>query len=259
MICPLRSDQQKLFSKVCSFEHVFGSRALASLQLYGLTDTRHSFYLSLDAAGRPDAALHLNGDVLTIVTIGGPPIEELAAFVKQKGAVEIDSTLEQDTRLQKILGGEIESSFFMEYPFSEPPAVPDGEIALTQDAKAVYQVLCRSHEYYRDHLEYEPWAADLEKRWQAGAAQTILLTENGCPVATGSVISSDAEAGAVAAVAVVPECRGRGLGSTVSAWLTAHIVKQGKRPVLISGYDEVAELYHRLGYQATDRWGELYL
>ncbi len=184
MICPLRSDQQKLFSKVCSFEHVFGSRALASLQLYGLTDTRHSFYLSLDAAGRPDAALPLNGDVLTIVTIGGPPIEELAAFVKQKGAVEIDSTLEQDTRLQKILGGEIESSFFMEYPFSEPPAVPDGEIALTQDAKALYQVLCRSHEYYRDHLEYEPWAADLEKRWQAGAAQTILLTENGCPVAT---------------------------------------------------------------------------
>lgn len=259
MICPLRADQQTLFEQACGFEHVFGSRALASYRLYGLKDERHSFYLSLDEAGKPDAALHLNGDVLSITTIGGPPIQELAEFIRAHGATEIDSTYEQDVQLQKILGGEIESSFFMEYPKAQPPAVPSADIALTQDARAVYEVLCQSHEYYRDHLEYGPWAQDLEKRWQAGEAQTVLLTENGRPVGTGSVISADNQAAAVAAVAVIPECRGKGLGSAVSAWLTAHILEQGKRPVLISGYDEVAQLYRLLGYRETGRWGELYL
>lgn len=65
--------------------------------------------------------------------------------------------------------------------------------------------------------------------------------------------------GAIAAVAVVPDGQGKGYGSAISARLTNAILKQGKKPVLISGYDEVAALYRGLGYRETGRWGELYL
>lgn len=259
MICPVRAHQHMLFQQACGCEHVFGSRALASYRLYGLNDCRHSFFLSMDAFGKPDAALHLNEKVLSIITSGGPAVDELAAFVRAHGVLEIDTTYQQALALQKILGGEIESSYFMEYPAKRAPQLPDAKIIPTQDARAVYNVLCQSHEYYRDHLQYAPWAQDLEKRWKANEAVTVLLMQNGQEVATGSIISADAQAAALAAVAVLPECRGKGLGSAISAWLTAQVLSWGKRPVLISGYDEVAQLYRNLGYRETGRWGELYL
>ena len=260
MISPLCAEQMAMYRDACLNEHVFGSRAWASLLLYGLEHPRHKFYLSTDPAGRVDAALHLNGDVLSIVPDGGPILSELADFVRRCGATEIDSSEEQDVQLQKLLGGEIESSYFMEYPLSQPPALdPSWDIRPTQDARAVFDVLRQSHEYYRDHLEYGPWAEDLQARWQKQLATTVLLYQGGCAVGTGSVISTDDQAGAVAAVAVIPQARHKGCGAAISAWLTGHILAQGKKPVLISGYDEVAQLYRGLGYRETGRWGELYL
>ena len=63
----------------------------------------------------------------------------------------------------------------------------------------------------------------------------------------------------IAAVAVVPEYRHRGLGSRISRFLVKRILEKGKTPRLISGYDEVAELYRQVGFETCGRWGELYL
>ena len=259
MIHPLRPGEEKIFQELCGLEEVFGSRALTALSLYGLKHPVHRFYLSRDAKGRADAALHQNGQVLSIVTGGGPDLPELADFVRRLGVTEIDSTQAQDETLQKLLGGEMESSYFMEYPGTATLPLNQEKICWTTDPKAVYEVLCQSHEYYRDHLEYQPWAQDLVLRWQKEKAWTVLLWENQRPVGTGSILSTSQQAGAIAAVAVVPDCRGKGYGSAISAWLTNAILKQGKKPVLISGYDEVAALYRGLGYRETGRWGELYL
>ena len=63
----------------------------------------------------------------------------------------------------------------------------------------------------------------------------------------------------IAAVAVVPEYRHRGLGTRITRFLVKRIQEKGKIPRLISGYDEVAELYRQVGFESCGRWGELYL
>ena len=85
------------------------------------------------------------------------------------------------------------------------------------------------------------------------------LTVDGQVVGTGSIVSEDDETGAIAAVAVVPEYRHRGLGSRISRFLVQRIREKGKTPRLISGYDEVAQLYRQVGFETCGRWGELYL
>ena len=73
------------------------------------------------------------------------------------------------------------------------------------------------------------------------------------------IADSGVDTGAIAAVAVVPEYRHRGLGSRISRFLVKRILEKGKTPRLISGYDEVAELYRQVGFETCGRWGELYL
>ena len=159
--------------------------------------------------------------------------------------------------LQGLLGGTTDSSYYMVYqgaPVEE--AFPD---IVPGDPLAVFSVLQRSHEYYRTHLRFEPWAEDLGRRLNTGLAEVYQLELDGEVVATGSIASQDDECGVIAAVAVVPEYRLRGLGSRVSRFLVKRILELGKTPRLISGYDAVAELYRQVGFDTCGRWGELYL
>ena len=63
----------------------------------------------------------------------------------------------------------------------------------------------------------------------------------------------------IGAVAVVPEHRHKGWGSYITRFLVQRIQAMGKTPRLVSGYDEVAELYRQIGFAPCGRWGELYL
>ena len=169
----------------------------------------------------------------------------------------MDTNWDQCAALQSLLGGTTDSSYYMVYrggPVEE--AFPD---IAPGDPLAVFSVLQRSHEYYRTHLRFEPWAEDLGRRLNTGLAEVYQLELDGEVVATGSIASQDEECGVIAAVAVVPEYRLRGLGSRVSRFLVKRILELGKTPRLISGYDEVAELYRQVGFDACGRWGELYL
>lgn len=85
------------------------------------------------------------------------------------------------------------------------------------------------------------------------------MDADGQTVGTGCIVSEDDECGVIAAVAVVPEYRHRGLGTRVTRFLVKRIQEKGKTPRLISGYDEVAELYRQVGFESCGRWGELYL
>lgn len=244
------------FSRACAYEHVFGSKILTALRAYGLGDSRARFLLCIKD-DTPAAALYLSQGVLTISAGGAADPREIADLVRAEGVGEVDAGWELTAALRDILGGGTESSYFMVYRGgalhdSYPDIVP-GELP------AAFDVLQRSHEYYRQHLRFETWSADLEQKLGRGLAELYQLVADGQVVGTGSIGSEDDECGVVAAVAVVPEYRRRGLGSRLSSFLTQRILEKGKTPRLISGYDEVAELYRRIGYVPCGRWGELYL
>ncbi|MGI6182280.1 MAG: GNAT family N-acetyltransferase, partial [Agathobaculum sp.] len=205
------------------------------------------------------AALYLDTEshVLTVSSDERADPAPIAELVRQEQVREVDTHWAQCQALHRILGGTTESSYYMVY---RGPKAQDTypDIRPCQPAPA-FEVLQRSHEYYRTHLRFAPWAEELDRKLSRGLAELYLLERDGQPVGTGCIISEDDECGVIAAVAVVPEYRRQGLGSRISRFLVQRIQQKGKTPRLISGYDEVSELYRQIGFAPCGRWGELYL
>lgn len=244
------------FVHACTYERIFGSKAMTALQAYGLESEDNEFYLCAGPEG-PAAALYLSDGVLAVSSNARADVEEIAALVRRKRVGEIDTNWPQCAALQAILGGVTESSYYMAYAGGpQEHADPDIRPGVLPD---MFRVLRQSHAYYRAHLKFEPWTADLERKLGRGLVELYQLELDGKAVGTGSIASEDDECGVIAAVAVVPEYRRRGLGSRISRFLVGRIQEKGKTPRLISGYDEVAELYRKIGFVSCGRWGELYL
>ena len=256
MLNPVTVSDVPAFTEACKYERVFGSRMLTALRAYGLGSEQARFYLCLRGK-TPCAALHLAGDVLTVSADPHADPAVIAELARREGVHEIDSDWERCAALHALLGGTTESSYYMVYrggpvedSFPElKPGVPE----------AVFDVLQRSHEYYRTHLRFDEWAADLARKRARGLTEVWQYERDGQVIGTGSILSEDDECGVLGAVAVVPAYRGQGIGSAISRFLVGRVQKKGKTPRLISGYDEVAELYRRIGFAACGRWGELYI
>ena len=256
MIIKVDNNSFERYAQLCKAEHVFGSRSLSALKAYGTNHDVHKFWIMTEN-DKDVAALHLNGAVLTVVKQGAVGTEDIVEMTKQFTIKEIDSDWDLCEQLHSILGGFTESSYYMEYKGGNIcPDFPDIKVA---DLKDVYSVLQQSHEYYRTHLKFEPWANHLNKLTDCGCAKIYQLEKDGKPVGTGSIISQDDTHAAIAAVAVLPEYRLQGLGSYITKFLIKEIFAMSKTPCLISGYDEVAELYRKIDFLSYGRWGELYL
>ena len=256
MLIKVDTDNIQRYNSLCCAEHVFGSRSRSALAAYGPEHSIHKFWI-VNENGLDAAALHLNGQVLTVVKKGTVGTEDIIALTEKFKICEIDCDWDLCETLHGILGGVTESSYYMEYKGGE--ITDDFSDIKPADLRDVYSVLQQSHEYYRTHLKYEPWADNLEKLSACGAAEVYQLERDGKPIGTGSIISRDDTHAAIAAVAVIPEYRLKGIGSYITRFLIKEILKDGKTPCLISGYDEVAELYKKIDFMPYGRWGELYI
>lgn len=257
MLIPLTDFRQiPAFYRACAYERVFGSKILTALHAYGLCDPRARFWLLTDGES-PTAALYLSGSVLVISAADDADPAPIAGLIRTESVHEADTNWDQCAALQQMLGGTTDSSYYMVYRGSRVEETFD-DIS-TGDLKTVFGVLQRSHEYYRTHLTFDRWSDDLRQKLERGLMELYQLEADGEIVGTGCIVSEDDECGVIAAVAVVPEFRHRGLGSRMSRFLVKRILEKGKTPRLISGYDEVAELYRQVGFETCGRWGELYL
>ena len=256
MLCPLTDALFPAFRTACYYEQVFGSKIQNALQTYGLNDPVHRFWVCTENS-IPVGALFLNGDVLIISALERITAEDVASVVREYPVHEIDCSWELCQKLQTLLGGQTESSYYMVY--DGDPVEDSFPNMQTAQLPEVFRVLQESHEYYRTHLNYDIWSADLNSRIAQGFTQVFQLIQDGRVVGTGSIFSQDETCGVLAAIAVIPEYRHRGLGKYISRFLVSRIQAMGKTPRLISGYDEVAELYRQIGFVSCGRWGELYL
>ncbi len=256
MIIKVDNTNINRFEQLCCAEHVFGSRSLTALAAYGTEHDVHKFWI-ITENGRDVAALHLNGQVLTVIKENMIGTEDIISLTKEFKIHEIDSDWDLCEKLHALLGGFTESSYYMVYNGGSVDG--DFDDIKPADLQDVYSVLQQSHEYYRTHLKYEPWASHLESCIKTGRTEVYQLERDGKPVGTGSIISQDDSHAAIAAVAVIPEYRLKGLGSYITNFLVKEVLKKGKTPCLISGYDEVAELYKKIDFITVGRWGELYI
>lgn len=244
------------FTAACGYEHVFGSKILTSFRAYGLENEEHLFFVELESR-KPVAAVYIGHGVMTISANGQVDPQMMMRTGRMAGIKEVNADRELCLKLQEIMGGELESSWFMVYQ-GGLIAADDPDI-MPGDLREMFGVLQRSHEYYRQHYTYDTWSADIKEKLAKGLVEIYQLVQDGQVVGVGSIGSQDDECGIVGSVAVVPEYRHQGLGMRISAFLTGRVLEMGKTPRLMPGYDEVAELYRKVGYVECGNWGELNL
>lgn len=258
MIQPVSEDNRRQFIHACTHERVFGSKCLNSLQCYGTDHENVRLFVALTPDGEGSAALYLSDGVLVVSSDNRVPAAVFADFIRRQNIHEVDTNLAQCNDLLQLLGGQQESSHYMAYQGDQPQGDFSQFFPCTQLEDA-FSVLQQSHAYYRTHLQFAPWAADIRLRCSHGVLELYQLNLDGKPVGTGSIASQDDECGVLAAVAVIPSYRRQGLGMLFSRFLTARVMEMEKTPRLISGYDAVADLYRKVGFVSVGRWGELYL
>ena len=255
MIVKLTEEMIPAFTAVCAWEHVYGSKMVTCLKTYGLETERHHFYLCTED-GEPAAALYSDGSILTVTSNGKVNPAEVKEIAEKEQVSEINCSDALCMTLHEMMGGETDSSWFMVYR-GGPAKTTDPDI-VPGDLRAIFDVLQRSHSYYREHYRFDTWSADIQAKLDRGQIELYQLVQDGEVVGSGSVVSQDDVCRIVGSVAVVPEYRHQGLGSRISMYVTARILELGKTPRLMSGYDEVADLYRQGGDETCGRWGELY-
>lgn len=257
MIERVHTGNEALFAAACAIEPIYGSKCLSSLRCYGDRHPEATFWVGT-VDGSPVCALYCKDGVLTCSSDSRLPMEELAAFIRSHGIHEVDTNWTDCQALHQLLGGNTESSYYMYYRKSScrPSSLP---LLPCSDLSQVFSVLQQSHEFYRTHYTLETWSKDIQAKLDAGELELYQLDLDGRPIGTGCLVSEDGKVGVLAAIAVIPEYRHRGIGGEITRHLVCRILEKGKTPGLISGYDAVAELYRQVGFQEDGRWGELYL
>ena len=86
--------------------------------------------------------------------------------------------------------------------------------------------------------------AELEEDEWDIASQHVLITTEGRPLATGRLLPD----GHIGRVAVLPECRGQGLGILVMNKLMEIAQVDGHRQLVLSAQVQVSEFYSKLGF-----------
>ena len=234
------------FLAACAAEHVLGSRIVSAFRVRG---PEQGFFCLHDGV-----ALWLHDGVLTAAA---SQEAELSPDVLPPDLREIHGPEHLCRELQRCLGGELESSFFMKYT-GEVLSADDPDI-YPGDLDTVFSVLQGSHEFYRTHLRYESWRRMMTDLIRGGQTEIWLASAEGECAGTGALISRDDECCVLGEIAVLPRFRGRGLGSRITRYLTARSQALGRTARLMAGYDGVAGMYRSLGFVPDGRWGELFL
>lgn len=245
------------FLAACAMEPIYGSKCQSSRRCYGDQHPDATFWLGT-ADGLPSCAMFLKDHVLVCASDGRLPAQELADFIRRHGVTEVDTNWADCESLKKVLGGSTESSYYMYY---RKDACPPSSLSPkpTCDLSQIFSVLQQSHEFYRTHFQFDIWAADIQCKLDAGELELYQFDLDGQPVGTGCLLSEDDTVAVLAAIAVIPDYRHRGIGREITGYLVGRVLEKHKTPALICGYDEVAALYRQVGFETDGRWGELYL
>ena len=240
------------FARACAHEHVLGARAQTALRTYGLGNANELFYLC--RKGREaSAALYLSHGVLTISSDERADPVPISELIAQENIRVIETNQHQCKMLQELLGGKLESSYYLAYrgarDSAEYPDIRRGDTA--EDAA----LLRRSREWAQTHLNFEDWLTDLTLRLTRGQAELYHLEQDGVAAAVGAVLYEDAESGVIGAIAAETD----ELAVQMCRFLIQRVLEKGKTPRLLAGSDAEVEHFCELGFATCGRWGRLTL
>lgn len=97
---------------------------------------------------------------------------------------------------------------------------------------------------------------DLEIDDLDGVAWHVLAREDGEPLGTARLVMLDQLRAKIGRVAVLPEARGRGIGTQLVRLLMEYARREGRKEAILDAQLSAMSLYEKLGFEAI---GEVFL
>lgn len=251
----LLAERDAPLEEACCFFPAVGA------QIYGYFDryqNRYPFcasWVCMDERQRVWGALgRYNGTLrLSCGFLAQEQAQELAGFLSMTGCDTLEGPAKVLEQLQQALErrSRIYSCAAMEYRGGILAADGLERIDASPRLDDVFEILKNSHPHFAATAQYDQWLCDNSHRLRHQKGWTGTL----CGKATASVAALSPQYGLIASVATLPEARGKGYATVLTAWCVNKILSSGRIPVLMAGSAPVISLYRRAGFEESGSWG----
>lgn len=129
----------------------------------------------------------------------------------------------------------------------EPPPGPEPD-RMPPD-RLVYDILSAADKAFAKDAPWLPWLSDLTRRRNRGLARFWMLDG----AAAAGVVAESLGLSLIAGVATVPDRRGRGFASRLTALLARDAYSRGFTPAAVAENAALIPFYERLGFRVAGR------
>ena len=185
--------------------------------------------------------------------------EELADFVEQSGAVELECTEPIMRQLLPRMQFRLrERQTMMTLPEEKArqfvakmqPQLEQAQFACNGKYREIYRILSASFPQFEHYNEFTHWYVDMFARVKKAGSFLCALQQNGREVATAGVYNLSSQAGVIGSVATMPEYRQQGYATLCVARCVQQLLEQRIPIYLVAARPELEQYYARMGFEA---------
>ena len=194
------------------------------------------------------------GGAITIYLFKKADFKELCCFLSALGVTSVECDAALGKKLAKALAmKKIDGRSFYN---PRPKNYLDYTFEETENVSHFFDVLKAADPYYED-ISYEEYYCDVFYR-QKLPARLFLAEYGGKNAATAAIMHKYNNVSIISDVAVLKECRRRGLGSAVTGKVCEILLKEGQIPTLMCTEKCVQKLYRKIGFKPLLKFSMLY-
>lgn len=253
-------DDLSLLERLSEKEPYFGSLFTAAAVSFMDDPEFLSIWVEMDEHGKAHSFLNANTDSIMLFSPYGIPGFEMVLFVTNLisgGTIKhIDCDENSFGVLKNLFDFDIENAvqMFAEKRIDIPENGFDVQFSENfEDAWNVTKILFEEDENSpKDFWKLKIVRGVLKKQ------STLLTLHNESAVSTACIRGRTKNAGAITSVVTLPEHRGKGYASYLTALCTNMLIDENRTPWLVPANPGVQKMYEKLGYKAAKTYYYLY-
>ena len=221
-----------------------------------------SIWVEYDEHEAPKALLYANTDSLLLFTDGTPPGAEMLLFltniVAGGGIENIDCDDVCFPVLKKLFPeAGIEEAVQMVCKNPVPMPERNFEIRINDNVSDVSGIMAAVFGE-KDAASLDFWYLRTKRGILRGQSTLVTLYQEGKAVSTASIRGRTKTSGAITSVVTLPEYRGRGYASYLTALCSNMLFDEHRTPWLVPANPDVQKMYEKLGYSAVKNYNCLH-
>lgn len=240
------------------FASFFSAPAAAFVNDYDLM----SIWVECDEHGETKSVLYANTDSIILCTTGDIPGAEMLLFLSkivEGGGIENIDCDDASFAVLKNLFPEAETEIAVQMCCENriDTAELEEDIKTSENISDVSALMSAAFGK-KEKSELDLWYLRMARAVLRGQTTMFTLHKDGKAVSTASIRGRTENAGAITSVVTLPEYRGKGYASYLTALCSNMLLDEHRIPWLVPANPGVQKMYEKLGYKAVKNYNCLH-